>query len=579
MMRLLCTLAAFSFATFSLPGQNTPIILEVEDGDLAGEWSLESDGDTQFATIETDLVNGAYPGAARVISLPVEFPAAGTYELYARIRIGAGSYEDDSFFYGNGFGEKDPASGDDWIIVNQLVESLGFNAPGDVVRAGSGGLDTGEWFWVKLTGFDYGATSLEFPVGQEALSLTFQLGAREDGLDLDKIAFGRKGIYFTVQNLETGTEGSTTPPEGPAVWEGPPYATGHEQFLGSVFSATQEEHFAAYWNQVTPENAGKWGSVEATRDSMNWSGLDAAYELAKANDFPFRFHVLVWGSQQPDWIEDLPADEQLGEIEEWFAAVAERYPEIDYLEVVNEPLHQPPTASHEGNYHGALGGAGETGWDWIVTAFELAREYFPGTPLMINEYNIINNSGNTNRYIGIIELLQERGLIDLIGLQTHAFSTRNATVANMSANLDALAATGLPLMVTEMEIDGPGENGDRIQLEEYQRVFPVVWEHPAVVGVTLWGFRTGLWRHDQGAYLLRNDGSERPAMEWLRDYVMSTAANTWLGYPVENDWALTGEWLGDVYIGHHPWIWTRIGWLYVAEETNTAGGAWVYSAR
>lgn len=76
---------------------------------------------------------------------------------------------------------------------------------------------------------------------------------------------------------------------------------------------------------------------------MNWSTLDAAYELARTNGFPFRFHVLVWGNQQPGWIEALSSEEQLEEIEEWFSLVAERYPEIDYLEVVNEPLHDPPT--------------------------------------------------------------------------------------------------------------------------------------------------------------------------------------------------------------------------------------------
>lgn len=36
---------------------------------------------------------------------------------------------------------------------------------------------------------------------------------------------------------------------------------------------------------MTPENAGKWGSVESTRDTMNWGQLDTAYTLAKTNGF------------------------------------------------------------------------------------------------------------------------------------------------------------------------------------------------------------------------------------------------------------------------------------------------------
>ena len=78
------------------------------------------------------------------------------------------------------------------------------------------------------------------------------------------------------------------------------------KFLGSAFSAAQSTGFATYWNKVTPENAGKWGSVEATRNVMNWSALDEAYAYAKANGFPIQMHVLIWGNQQPAWIERLP---------------------------------------------------------------------------------------------------------------------------------------------------------------------------------------------------------------------------------------------------------------------------------
>ena len=97
---------------------------------------------------------------------------------------------------------------------------------------------------------------------------------------------------------------------------------------------------------------------------------------------PFNFHVLVWGNQQPTWMAALPAEEQLAEINKWFAAVAERYPNIEWLQVVNEPLHDPPdctppfnqgnSCNASGNYARALGGAGATGWDWILNAFRLA---------------------------------------------------------------------------------------------------------------------------------------------------------------------------------------------------------------
>ena len=311
-----------------------------------------------------------------------------------------------------------------------------------------------------------------------------------------------------------------------------PIADGKEKFLGSIHSATQIQDFEQYWNQVTPENAGKWGSVESTRDVYNFTQLDAAYDFAKQNGFPFRYHVLLWGNQQPSWIESLDPEEQLEEIEEWMDTVAARYPDIDYLEVINEPLHDPPSGSGNGNYLQALGGTGTTGYDWIVTGFRMAKERFPNVPLMINDYNILNNPTDANRYVTIINLLKEEGLIDIIGVQGHAFTTTTDN-GTMQTVLDLLASTELPIMVTELDIDGLTSQE---QLEEYQRIFPLLWEHPSVMGITLWGFRPGLWRNAQKAYLIDTDGSERPALIWLREYVEN--ASFLLTQSEEMNWTL-----------------------------------------
>jgi endo-1,4-beta-xylanase len=305
-----------------------------------------------------------------------------------------------------------------------------------------------------------------------------------------------------------------------------PLAEGQPKFLGSAYAAAQAREFAEYWNKVTPENAGKWGEVEAVRDQMDWTLLDEAYHFAKGNDLPFHMHVMVWGNQQPEWMETLPLAEQRAEIEEWFAAVAQRYPDLDYVEVVNEPLNDPPGKDDEGggNYIAALGGAGASGWEWIVQSYRLARQYFPRSKLLINDYNITNKPDNTRRYRRIVELLQKENLVDGIGVQAHSFATTSEWPMDVHrANLDSLAQTGLPIYVTEMDIDGPT---DAEQLASYRRVFPVFWEHPAVKGITLWGYRPGMWRTKEGAHLIREDGSERPALEWLRRYLSADAAGT-----------------------------------------------------
>lgn len=283
----------------------------------------------------------------------------------------------------------------------------------------------------------------------------------------------------------------------------------NEKFLGNIFRGyTEPPKFAEYWNQVTPENAGKWGSIALSQDLWFWGLLDAIYEYAIQHGFIFKFHTLIWGQQQPLWLLNLSPDDQRVEIEKWFAAIAARYPAIDLIDVVNEPLHSPPF------YKEALGGEGATGWDWVITAFELARKYFPNSKLLINDYGVIASPQEAQRLVELVELLRKRNLIDGIGIQCHAFEMDYVDVATMSKSLEILASPGLPIYVSELDITGD----DQTQLRRYQEKFPILWEHPSVAGITLWGYVQGqMWV--ENAYLLRADGTERPALTWLMQYV------------------------------------------------------------
>ncbi|RZK52942.1 MAG: endo-1,4-beta-xylanase, partial [Hymenobacter sp.] len=461
-------------------------------------------------------VGGSAPAtAARVLTYSVTFPAAGTYDLYARIRVGANGPNDDSFFYANGFGSKSPTTGTDWTQANNLY-NIGYTASADIV-AGAGSAATGVWKWLNISQYSFGSAALvTFTVPAGALTQTFQLGAREDGLDFDKFVFGRHGYYFSVANLDAGQQGSATPPTV-FVPTGPPLATGKPKYLGCAYSTAQAPNFGAYWNAVTPENGGKWGSVQPTNaTTFNWGDLDAAYAQAKpatGAQSIFRMHTLIWGAQQPTWVKSLSSADQLAAIKAWMAAVAARYPSIDYIDVVNEPINTPPTGfttisvpgtpagtadPNGGGYINALGGTGTTGYDWIITSFQLARQYFPNARLMINEYSVENSATRAATYATIINLLKARNLLDGVGIQGHAFSTAGIPAATITANVATVAAPGVPLYVTEYDSDGPG---DADQLAEYQRVFPLFWQNPSVQGVTLWGYRVGHWRTAQGRRL------------------------------------------------------------------------------
>ena len=120
-------------------------------------------------------------------------------------------------------------------------------------------------------------------------------------------------------------------------------ATGHPKFVGNIINNYVPTSYDTYWNQVTPENSGKWGSVEGARGVMNWTDLDLAYNHAKLKGYTFKQHTFVWGNQEPGWISSLPAAEQAAEVEEWIALYAQRYPATEFIDVVNEPLHVIPS--------------------------------------------------------------------------------------------------------------------------------------------------------------------------------------------------------------------------------------------
>ncbi len=287
-----------------------------------------------------------------------------------------------------------------------------------------------------------------------------------------------------------------------------PLADGRSVFLGNIINegANIRSDFLELWNQVTPENAGKWGSVEPTRNQYNWKNLDLIYKFAKDNDLPFRQHHFVDNQQQPSWINNLQPDEIKEEVEEWIRLFGERYPDADFIDVVNEPYKEPA------EYREALGGAGTTGYDWIIWCFEKAREYCPNAKLAVNEYGVLNGWTPVNDYIKIINLLKERNLIDAISVEGHFLES--ATKNTVISKLTQLEKTGLPIYINEFDLN---ILDDAQHLAKFQELFPALYEHPGVFGVTFWGYVQGqMWRTD--GYLIRSNGEERVAMTWLRNY-------------------------------------------------------------
>ena len=301
-------------------------------------------------------------------------------------------------------------------------------------------------------------------------------------------------------------------------------STNPDKFLGNITTGWNSDMdtdgfiFADYWNQVTPENATKWGSVEGDRQGkFNWGGADKAAKYAKEHGFPFKFHTLVWGSQYPNWMNNLSTEKQYEAIVEWMDEAKKHYPDLPVIDVVNEAIsgHAPAP------YKAALGGDGKTGYDWIIKAFEMAHERWPDAVLVYNDYNTFQ--WNTDQFIDLVRTIRDAGApVDAYGCQSHDLTGCSASTlkASMKKLQDALK---MPMYVTEYDI---GTSNDNDQLRDYKAQIPLLWEADYCAGVTLWGWIYGkTWTTDGNSGLIKNK-NERPAMEWLREYMQTDAAKT-----------------------------------------------------
>ena len=82
----------------------------------------------------------------------------------------------------------------------------------DIV-SGAGTVGVSQWKWIKLSDYidRYSEAPVSFTVAEGALEQVIQIGGREDGLDIDKLVFGRSENTFTVAQLDAGDSGTTAP--------------------------------------------------------------------------------------------------------------------------------------------------------------------------------------------------------------------------------------------------------------------------------------------------------------------------------------------------------------------------------
>jgi len=343
-----------------------------------------------------------------------------------------------------------------------------------------------------------GGTDASGGVGATAGSAGAPLGGESAG------GAGGAGSGGVPAAGDGGTAGSSTAGTSTGGTPG-----GIKKFIGNIAPKNQDipANFADKWMQMSMEANSKWGFVQPNGpEDWVWGPVDEAYQYAKDHNIVFKQHNFFWNFEQPSWVTTSNVME-FGE--KWVKAFCERYPDVPMIDVVNEPIGNPAP------YRSGMGGTGASGFDWVVTAFNWAHQYCPNSILIVNEFNVIEWENDHNEFLDFMQAVLDAGApIDAIGVQGHDVYRAGTDVAK--TYIDVLVQRfNLPVYVTELDID---LSNDAEQLAKMQEEIQMFWDHPNVYGITYWGFLQGsTWRTN--AWLVSTNGTERPAMTWLQEFI------------------------------------------------------------
>ena len=270
--------------------------------------------------------------------------------------------------------------------------------------------------------------------------------------------------------------------------------------------------FLRHFSQLTPEWEMKMEYILQADGSFRWAAPDALAAYARENGLKLFGTTLVWYSQDSEAFRRLEGDRRAfaSAYRNYILAVAGRYRgQARGWDVVNEPVAEDGEGFRDCLWSQNLGME-----DYMVRAFEHAKEADPDAVLFLNEYNLESLPKKRATFMRLVERLLARGApIGGLGTQTHlAVSNRPGQVTTA---IKELAGFGLPIHVSELDVTYDAGRSPLRPLNGAERQAALVAETaeaflalPAAqrFGFTLWGLR------DQDSWLRKEQTSDRPLL-------------------------------------------------------------------
>ncbi|MDB5327772.1 MAG: uncharacterized protein JWM57_3341 [Phycisphaerales bacterium] len=252
------------------------------------------------------------------------------------------------------------------------------------------------------------------------------------------------------------------------------------------------------FNSLVASNAAKWGSNEPSQGNVDMAGSDAMMAYARSHGMQARMHNLLWGDQQPAFVNDLVSRAQNGDAGAKTSLVNAISQRITYtvsynnyingatrgntftqMDVLNESLHNS-------KYWRVLGASGVADI-YKKTATALAG-IGSNAKLYLNEYNVLQYSPSTyststgtlsgsdsyaNWYRQHITDVNNAGfaaggtknVVGGIGMQYYSTTSGNIpSVGTMQKALQNFSIEGLPMSLTEFGVQDTVRDGTAPQI-------------------------------------------------------------------------------------------------------------------
>jgi GH35 family endo-1,4-beta-xylanase len=272
----------------------------------------------------------------------------------------------------------------------------------------------------------------------------------------------------------------------------------------AIYRAKVKELF----NEVVLENDLKWRQWEENRERA----LQAVRWL-KNNDIRLRGHTLVW----PSWRKSPSQVKAFENDREGLRALIDNHIR-DEVTATRGDIHDWDVLNEVYKNHDIVDILGELA---MVEWFKTSRAHDNKPTLYINDYGILAGGGtdraHQDAYEKTIRYLIDNGApIGGIGFQGH-FGSRLTPPEKLLQILDRFALLGKRLKVTEFDVLVRDE---ALQADYTRDFLTVLFSHPAVDGVVMWGFWEGRHYAPQAA-LWRKDWSLKPNGKVWTDLVLN----------------------------------------------------------